>query len=80
VVIFRTKNNVTIVLLGFLPWVMAVHHVLDVGLAKFQVLVNHLVHHVLLVELQIQTVLRAWIVLLANLKATMFVKIARKVI
>jgi hypothetical protein len=43
------------------------------------VLVNHLVHHVLLVELQIQTVLRAWIVLLANLKATMFVKIARKV-
>jgi hypothetical protein len=58
---------------------MAVQHVLDAGLAKFQLLVYHLVHRVLLVELQIQTVLRAGIVLLANLKATMFVKIARKV-
>ena len=59
---------------------MAVQHVLDAGLAKFRLLVYHLVHRVLLVELQIQTVLRAGIVLLANLKATMFVEIARKVI
>jgi hypothetical protein len=80
VVLLRPKTNVTIVLLGMLPWIMAVQYVLAVGLAKFQLLVYRLVHPVLLVKLQIQTVLRAWIVLLANLKATMFVKIARKVI